>query len=262
MTSHINLARYPLGDAAGSAAILKGVKAALDRDGMVTLDDFLTPQAIADTLRIATPKFAAESFEHRREHNIYFQPKIDGVAPDHPALATLSTANRTLCADQLAETPLMAVYEDPDFIRFLADLMGKPALFTMDDPLARVNAMTYREGEALNWHFDRSEFTTTILLEAPEAGGDFEYRPALRTADDANYDGVAKLLRGEDRQVQTVTLKPGALNVFKGRNTAHRVTPPVGLRPRTIAVLSYYETQGVTFSAEERIGFYGRSDTL
>ena len=259
MTSPINFDIYPLHDPTGRAAILRSARETLARDGMVTLNDFMTPAALSDTLRIASPKFATESFEHKRAHNIYFQPEITDVAPDHPALATLQTVNRTLCADQLAETPLMALYEDPDFVRFLADLMDKPILHTMDDPLARVNMMTYREGEALNWHFDRSEFTTTILLEAPETGGDFEYRPALRTAEDANYDGVAKLLSGEDRAVRSVALKPGALNVFKGRNTAHRVTPPVGQRPRTIAVLSYYETPGVMFSAEERLGFYGRS---
>ena len=259
MTSPINFAAYPLGDAARRAQLLAKANAVLQRDGMVTLDDFMSPQAVAETLRFARPAFETASFEHRREHNIYFKPAIDGIAPDHPALATLQTTNRTLCADQLAATPLMALYEDPAFISFLADLMGKPALYTMDDPLARVNAMTYRAGEALNWHFDRSEFTTTILLEAPEAGGDFEYRPALRTAEDPNYDGVARLLEGQDRQVQSVTLKSGALNVFKGRNTAHRVTPPVGAKPRTIAVLSYYETPGVVFSAEERLGFYGRA---
>ena len=262
MTSPINFDRYPLQVAAQRAAILRSARETLVRDGMVTLDDFLTPMAVRETLRIAAPKFATESFEHKREHNIYFQPEITGVAPDHPALATLRTANRTLCADQLAETPLMGLYEDADFIRFLADLMDKPGLYAMDDPLARVNMMTYREGEALNWHFDRSEFTTTILLEAPDQGGAFEYRPALRTAEDANYDGVARLLRGEDRQVRSVALTPGALNVFMGRNTAHRVTPPVGPCPRTIAVLSYYETPGVMFTTAERIGFYGRSETV
>jgi hypothetical protein len=39
--------------------------------------------------------------------------------------------------------------------------------------LARVNAMQYGAGEGLNWHFDRSEFTTTLLLQAPKAGGAF-----------------------------------------------------------------------------------------
>ena len=32
-----------------------------------------------------------------------------------------------------------------------------------------MNVMAYREGEALNWHFDRSEFTTTLLLQQAEA---------------------------------------------------------------------------------------------
>ena len=38
--------------------------------------------------------------------------------------------------------------------------------------------MSYREGEALNWHFDRSEFTVTLLIQTPEEGGDFQYRSA------------------------------------------------------------------------------------
>ena len=139
MTSPINFDRYPLQVAAQRAAILRSARETLIRDGMVTLDDFMTQIAVRETLRVAAPKFATESFEHKREHNIYFQPEITGVAPDHPALATLRTANRTLCADQLAETPLMGLYEDADFIRFLADLMDKPGLYAMDDPLARVN---------------------------------------------------------------------------------------------------------------------------
>ncbi|MEL6794617.1 MAG: 2OG-Fe(II) oxygenase, partial [Pseudomonadota bacterium] len=74
-----------------------------------------------------------------------------------------------------------------------------------------------------------------------------------------NYDGVARLLRGEDPKVKRISLSPGALNVFRGKNTPHRVTPPEGARNRTIAVLSFYETPGVAFSAVERQGFYGRS---
>lgn len=129
----------------------------------------------------------------------------------------------------------------------------------MADPLARANVMAYREGEALNWHFDRSEFTTTLLLQAPEEGGDFEYRTDLRSDNDPNYQGVADLLEGRDVNVKVLRLKAGTLNVFRGKNTAHRVTPVKGRRDRMIAVFSYYEKPGVQFSAEERVGFYGRA---
>ena len=129
----------------------------------------------------------------------------------------------------------------------------------MADPLGRINVMAYHEGDQLNWHFDRAEFTTTVLLQAPCSGGEFRYRSALRSESDPNYNGVARLLAGQDERVQTLALEPGTLNVFMGKNTAHRVTPVEGDRPRIVAVFSYYETPGFAFSDAERVGFYGRT---
>ena len=119
--------------------------------------------------------------------------------------------------------------------------------------------MAYREREQLSWHFDRAEFTTTILLQAPRSGGQFEYRSRLRSDSDPNYEGVARLLSDRDERVQTLALAPGTLNVFRGKNTAHRVTPVEGNRPRIVAVFSYYETPDFAFSDTERLGFYGRT---
>ena len=119
--------------------------------------------------------------------------------------------------------------------------------------------MAYGAGERLNWHFDRAEFTITILLQAPLSGGEFRYRSGLRSDSDPNYEGVARLLTGHDERVQTLPLAPGTLNVFKGKNTAHRVTPVEGDRARIIAVFSYYERPDVAFSDRERLGFYGRT---
>jgi len=56
------------------------------------------------------------------------------------------------------------VYERQPLIDILAAAMGKPKLYPMADPLGRINVMAYRAGEQLNWHFDRAEFTITILL--------------------------------------------------------------------------------------------------
>lgn len=47
--------------------------------------------------------------------------------------------------------------------------------------------------------------------------------------------------------------------MFKGKNTAHRVTPVMGDKARVVAVFSYYQSPGVHFSDRERIGFYGRA---
>jgi hypothetical protein len=47
--------------------------------------------------------------------------------------------------------------------------------------------------------------------------------------------------------------------VFRGKNTAHRVTPVQGDTTRIIAVFSFYEKPGVRFTEEEQRGFYGRA---
>ena len=49
------------------------------------------------------------------------------------------------------------------------------------------------------------------------------------------------------------------LNVFRGKNTAHRVTPVEGGTDRMIAVFSFYDRPGVRMTAEEQKGFYGRA---
>jgi len=260
MRDILDLDRFPI-DQPGSPAwtdLVEACRNDLARDGMFNLAGLLRTdvarQAVADMM----PLFETEAFLHKRRHNIYFS-KAKGLPADHPALQEFETSNRTLCADQIPGSPLLKLYEWSEFAQFLSATMSKPALYVMDDPMASVNVMSYQQGQALNWHFDRSEFTTTLLLQAPEQGGGFEYRTDLRSEDDPNYDGVAQLLKGEDDQSKVITLAPGTLNVFKGKNTAHRVTPVVGNRARVIAVFSYYETPGVAFSQEERLGFYGRA---
>lgn len=260
MQNILDLDLYPL-DQPGSpayAAMVAKAQADLVADGMFNLPGFMRPEALAKSIEALTPRFDGESFTHARKHNIYFRKDIPGLPADHPALAQVETINRTLCADQIGGA-LQELYDWAPFARFLAVTMGKPALYTMDDPLARVNAMNYAEGQGLNWHFDRSEFTTTLLLQAPQAGGDFEYRTDLRSDDDPNYDGVARLLRGQDPELKSISLTPGTLNVFRGKNTAHRVTPVRGATDRIIAVFSFFDRPGVRFSPEEQKGFYGRA---
>lgn len=261
MNQLIDLDAYPL-DRPGSAAYGALVADCRDRlaaDGMFELPGFLRPAAVESAVKSVAPVMARDGFRHARSHNIYFRDSVDGLAEGHPALAKVETVNHTLCADQLPGNPVIALYEWQPFVDFLAATMGKEALYRMDDPMARVNVQASRDGEALNWHFDRSEFTTTILLQAPAEGGELEFRKDLRSADDPNFDGVAAVLRGEDPLVRKAKLKPGALNVFRGVNTLHRVVPVKGPVERLVTIFSFYDRPGVTMTAREQLGFYGRA---
>jgi hypothetical protein len=257
----LDLTRYPL-DRPGTAewtALVERCKSDLARDGMFNLEGLVKPAALLKTVAEIQPVMDTLSFVHKRSHNIYFRKEIPELPADHPALVKVDTVNHTICADQISQSTVMYIYEWAPFIMFLAATMNIDALFPMRDALARVNVMAYRDGETLNWHFDRSEFTTTLLLQAPEQGGDFVYRTDLRDEDNPNYEGVAKLLRGQDDQVKTLEVSAGTLNVFRGKNTAHKVSTVRGTRERLIAVFSYFDRPGVVFTKEDQIGFYGRS---
>lgn len=259
MKDTIDLDRYPLdqpGTAAWSAMVSE-CRARLADEGLFNLPGFLRDDVLALAVDELRPILETSSFSHSRRHNIYFRKSIEGLDVSHPALQTFETSNRVICADQMGRAVVIQLYEWQPFVTFLAAVMGKPELYIMADPLARVNVMSYSEGQALNWHFDRSEFTTTLLLQAAAEGGEFEYDKDLRSDTDPNYSGVADLLEGRKTPMRT-QLEPGTLNIFKGKNTAHRVTAVRGERDRIIAVFSYYERPGVAFSDAERIGFYGR----
>lgn len=261
MRDILDLDRYPL-DQPGSPAwhaLVARCHSDLARDGMFNLDGLLLPKALDRAMAEVGPIMERLSFLHKRHHNIYFRKEVPGLAPDHPALAMVDTINHTVCGDQLEQTVIDWIYSWPQMAVFLAATMQKPTLFTMADPLARMNIMRYGAGEALNWHFDRSEFTTTLLLQEPSGGGEFLYRTNLRSDTDPNYDGVAAVLTGNDPDVQSHILKAGTLNVFKGKNTLHKVNKCQGPQDRFIAVFSYYERPGVRFTKEEQVGFYGRA---
>ena len=261
MKAELDLDRFPLDSLASraGAALVGSCRAALDSRGMFSLEGLVRRAAVARCVAETKPVLNTDSFTHTRLHNAYFEDSVPGLAADHPALAKFETVNHTICADQIADSLLVRIYEWPPLARFLAAVMGKPELFPMDDPLARVNVMAYRQGEGLGWHFDRAEFTTTLLLQEPQAGGEFRYRSDLRSANDPNYEGVARLLAGEDKEERILPQTPGTLNVFKGRNTIHSVTPAEGPRERIIAVFSYFERPDVQMSDAENMGFYGRT---
>lgn len=261
MKNILDLERYPL-DKPGTVewhSLVEKCRADLAREGMFNLEGLVRDEALQRAIAELQPVLDTLSFTHKRLHNIYFKKDLPGLDADHPALRKSQTVNHTVCYDQIPDSIPAWIYEWPSFIVFLAATMDKDMLFPMRDALARLNVMSYRDGEALNWHFDRSEFTTTILLQAPEQGGDFVYRSDLRSDENPNYDGVAKLLEGNDDQVKTLKLAAGTLNVFRGKNTAHKVSTVKGPRERIITVFSYFDRPGVVFSKEEQVGFYGRA---
>lgn len=243
-------------------ALVDWARQQLASRGSCSLDGFLRREAIDACVAEIEPLMKTDSFHHAKEHNIYFDDGISLSGSDARALARLDTSNLTVTGDQLSGSVIRRVYEWDPLRLFLQAILDKPSLYRMADPLACLNVMGYGDGDRIGWHFDRAEFTVTLLLQSPEEGGEFQYRCNLRDKDNPNYEGVARLLNGEDLEVDVLSLLPGTLNIFAGFRSAHRITPVAGARLRLIAILSFMERADVSFSAQDRQQFYGRSEPL
>lgn len=85
----------------------------------------------------------------------------------------------------------------------------------------------------------------TLMLQSARAGGEFEISPNTRTSDDPKIEDVVRVLSGDRSSVRVVPREPGALVIFRGCDSLHRVTPVVGDRQRMMSVFVYEDRPGV-----------------
>ena len=158
-----------------------------------------------------------------------------------------------------ADAPLRRLYESDDLTKFIAAVLGKPVLYRSADPLDALQITAFHEGQELGWHFDRSEFSVTVMYQQAEGGGDFEYAPGLRSENDENYEGVQAVLHGDRSGLRILPSAPGTLAFFRGEHALHQVTPVKGKTPRINSVLTYGEHPGMKLNDLTAQLFYGRA---
>lgn len=251
----IDLARHPIDDAGYRSTC----RNELARTGVLVLARFFTAAAVERVV----DEFAGrepEAFYAQSTHNVWLTEQDPALGADHVFNRQIVSTKGLLADDQIGDdSPLKSVYNDAEFREFVAETVGLDAIHPYADPMSSVNMHFHRDGEELGWHFDNSAFAVTAPFQLPEAGGVFEYVPALRDSDrgDQNFNGVAAVLDGQ-RSVERLTLVPGDLVLFRGRDSLHRVTPSVGTRTRLLAVFAFNEQPDIRLSNSAMGTFYGR----
>lgn len=258
----IDLERYPITDRTDPAylALVADSQALLGKEGVAIFPGFVRDKMVA-TMADQTLALHPRMFHFRENHTVYFKPQEDGVDSGHPLRRLMKTEKDTVAyADIPADNVIRNIYESDEVLSFIRDVLGLDTLYRHADPLAALNLQGFTTGQQLGWHFDRSDFSVTLSLQAASAGGDFEYVRMLRNEDDDCYDAVRQFL--DDPETQTIEVLPqvpGTLTLFRGRYSLHRVTPVEGDRLRLNAVFAYVDQPNVEFSAYARQLFYGRT---
>ena len=256
----VNLDRCPIEalDSEQGASFARAARQRFLEDGLCVLPGFVRPEALA-VLAEEANRCIGDAWFCNGAHNVYLDELPLDSQPDGIATWAVRTFIGSIPYDRLTEnSSLRPLYEWDPLRGFIGAVLGKPRLHRFADPLGACSVNVYVDGGEQGWHFDESEFSVTLLVQSAESGGAFEYVPRIRgRADDVSI--IESVLDGDRRHVRELPFEAGALLIFAGRQTLHRVTRVSGSRPRLVPVLAYAERPGLENSEEVRMLFWGRT---
>ena len=173
--SGIQTTRYPLHDlsSASGRQVVEEARQALATTGCASFPGFLRPEvcseAAAEAVQAAKFAFVCDS-----EHNAYQLPAEPGLPETHVRNLMMRTRVASTAWDEV-QGPLRRLYEYDGLVEFVGAVLGDRPLYRLADPLGCCSVNIFRPGWYHAWHFDESEYTTTLSLQQSEAGGEFEF---------------------------------------------------------------------------------------
>ncbi len=245
----VDLERYPLDrpDSEEVCRLLSEAREALDSCALFSMPGFMREDAVATITQELEKRISAAA---RFDCDLpSYENGEGGKWPeDHVREQLHSFAYHQVLNHQIPNhSPLRTLYFWEPLKDFLRQAMRYQSFYRSECPHLALTAKIAGSGDTDGWHFDSNDVVFSILLQQPEAGGQFEYVPYIRTEKRQNYTAVGAVFRGASSDVVRPVMVPGDLNVFKGNLSVHRVTPVEGDRRRIIGLFCYDRQPGTTF---------------
>lgn len=256
----LDLEQYPISDPGSTefAALASRCRREYTTEGLCILPGFVNRSA-QQVLADEANALSGHAYFCRDAHNAYLTDDDPEGAADDLRHKSQRTFVGSVAYDFLSPASgLNRLYNWDPLKDFIGAILGRENLHRSADPLGACSINVFVEGGEHGWHFDESEFTITLMLQPPQSGGAFEYVPRIRGRSD-EAEIVRGLLNGDRSGVRELPFTPGALLVFGGRQTIHRVTRIGGRQPRLVPVFCYADEPGQINSDSVRQLFWGRT---
>ncbi len=263
-STYLNRDIYPIDDLnhPKTRQLIAEGQASLQKIGAAEFPDFINAAGVAKLVEEGSI-LEKEAYWNDLVANAYLDEPDPSLPEDHPRKLKEFTSLGAVGYDQFPSGNLLRqIYEWDPLMSFVGAVIGLEKIFRYGDPMGALNLSVMKDGDYLRWHFDQTDFVTSLSIRNANVGGDFEYVPMIRTASSENFDDVRALLKGARERVATIANKPGTLLLFKGRYSIHRVTPIKGPVSRLMGLFGYDAKPGVMSSAYLRKIRYGRSEPV
>ena len=245
MNRLIDLDRYPIDrlDSPEGAALVARCQADLDRDAAATLPDFLREAALPPLVAEAKGLVPQSRRFERVPRVTYPQSDVSegsALADEVRGMKHMNANNQILNYQIPNDSDLRAIYLWPELTEFVRRVRRAPSLYVSQCPHLALTMKAAFEGDTDGWHYNPNDGVVTLLLQAADTGGEFEYAPNIRNDEDQNYAGVKRLFQNPDAEGKRLLQSAGTFTFFNGKHSMHRVKP-VGktTKPRLVAIFSY-----------------------
>ena len=245
----VDLKRYPIDrlDSPSATALVARCQEALERAALCALPAFVRAEALAAMVAEAE-RLAPLAYRNDRPR-IAYNEAPNGWPADHPrSVVHACRYDQVLNHDIPNDSLLRRLYLSPDLGAFLRRVLGYETLYISACPHLSLSLQLGGPGDCNGWHFDGNDAVFSLLLQAPEAGGAFEYAPYIRSAEVPNYEAVEAVFADPEQNARRPAIAPGTFTLFKGDLSLHRVSEIEGRRRRIIALFSYDRRPDQVFS--------------
>ena len=269
MMKVVNLNTYPINDDKSSnyQSIIQSSISQLDSQGFVKLHNFLQPEIVDElTSSMLQLEQRGIGFYSNNSHNVFLEDDGSSESASSPSLnphhIQLNSSKLILNAkDLVAHTELNDLFTSKSFISFISSIL-QVTLYPSTDPYGRYYGNIFNVGDKLDWHFDRSQFSVSLILQPAQEGGEFQFAPnsreVVRDWDKMPLDleEVSQKLEKHSKIVHRPVLSAGDMYIFHGQNALHRVSE-ITKGTRINIILTYNTKMNVELNSYTLKKFFG-----
>ena len=252
----VNLNLHPINQ---SENYLKVCKNKLRKDSVLQLNNFLSSKSLYDIQKEAN-NLHSKAFYCSQNHTILLTKKNINISKDDPCNIEVKSNKGCVPHDLIpSNSNLRTLYNSNDFIKFLETVLDLKKIYPYADTLSSINYNYYEKNQQLGWHFDNASFAITLMIQSPNTGGIFQYVNKGRDFENNFIDKkLIKSVLDNNYPVNNLSVEPGSLVLFYGRNYLHRVTPVTSSKSRILVTLNYNLEKNIKLSENGRLTFFGR----
>lgn len=236
----INYSKYPINNQTYKSpeydALVQSCKEQIRLQGFVCLKRFIESKYVDDLVSsILDLEKKGFGFYSTEKHNVFLEENASSPREEHcfnslhPRCVQLKSSKLLMNAKDLSShaTELENLFQSMELLQFIRVVL-QIKLYPSTDPYGKYYANIFNEGDGLNWHFDRSEFSISLILQPAEEGGMFQFVPNSKEVVEgwqempSDMNSTPPLCTSI--MMQEPELASGDLYLFRGQNSLHRVS--------------------------------------